>query len=81
MSRPSLLATMREPESASMWAPRVGSTSPKGEAAEESRHTKGTGPLAWVSPSTGGETSEEHVDILDQESDKGREGTTRTYSP
>ena len=34
-----------------------------------------------LSPSTGGETSEEHVDILDQESYKGREGTTRTYSP
>jgi len=36
---------VREPESASMRAPRVGSASPKGEAAERSRHTKGT--LAW----------------------------------
>ena len=37
--------------------------------------------VSLISPSIGEETSEEHVDILDQESDKGREGTTRTYSP
>ena len=50
VTRPSLFTARyheRTVESASMRAPRVGSASPKGEAAEESRHTKGTGPLAW----------------------------------